>query len=93
MNTMNGKPSSLAVLTLNVWNREGPWPKRLLLIRSWIHRLQPDLIGFQEALDASHTQELLAECGFQSEWMGTNSGIAIVPRAISDRCGCAKERA
>jgi hypothetical protein len=56
---MAAEHSSLAVLTLNVWNREGPWPERLPLISSWIDRLQPDLIGLQEVVDASHTQELL----------------------------------
>ena len=76
----------LTVLTLNVWNREGPWPKRLALIRSWVNRLQPDLIGFQEVVNAAHTQELLSDCGFHSEWMGANSGIAIAARwPIHDR--------
>src|ERR1700722_12986637 len=74
------KDQSLSVLTLNVWNREGPWPDRLPLIRSWINSLQPDLIGFQEAVDANHTQEMLSGFGFHSEWMGTTSGIAIAAR-------------
>ena len=83
---MTDKPSSLAVLTLNVWNREGPWPNRLPLIRSWIDRLQPDLIGLQEVADLGHMQELLGDYNFHSEWMGTNSGIAIAARwPIHDR--------
>jgi len=83
---MTGKTRSLSVLTLNVWNREGPWAEGLPLIRSWIRRLQPDLIGFQEVVDAIHTQELLSDCGFHSEWMGTNSGITIATRwPIRDR--------
>jgi endonuclease/exonuclease/phosphatase family metal-dependent hydrolase len=83
---MTDKASSLAVLTLNVWNREGPWPKRLPLIRSWIERLQPDLIGLQEVADASHTQELLSGFGYHTEWMGTTSGVAIAARwPIHDR--------
>jgi len=81
-----GAASSLAVLTLNVWNREGPWLDRLPLIRSWIDRLQPDLIGLQEVADPSHTQELLNDYNFHSEWMGTISGIAIAARwPIQDR--------
>ncbi|MGO9931835.1 MAG: endonuclease/exonuclease/phosphatase family protein [Steroidobacteraceae bacterium] len=79
-------PPSLSVLTLNVWNREGPWLKRLALIRSWVDRLQPDLIGFQEAVDADHTRDLLSDRGYCSEWMGTKSGIAIAARwPIHDR--------
>ncbi len=40
----------LSVLTLNLWHDAGPWPARRERIRSWIDRLDPDLIGFQEAL-------------------------------------------
>jgi hypothetical protein len=86
INSVTDKASSLAVLTLNVWNREGPWPDRLPLLRSWIQRLQPDLIGFQEVVDPSHMQELLSDYNFHSEWMGTTSGIAIAARwPIHDR--------
>lgn len=86
LTTMANKAPSLVVLTLNVWNREGPWPRRLSLIRSWIHRLQPDLIGFQEVVDSGHAQELLSELGLHSEWMGTTTGIAIAARwPIQDR--------
>jgi exonuclease III len=83
---MSDIASSLSVLTLNVWNREGPWPERLPLIRSWIERLQPDLIGLQEVVDATHSQELLSDFNFHTEWMGTTSGVAIAARwPIRDR--------
>jgi endonuclease/exonuclease/phosphatase family metal-dependent hydrolase len=41
---------SLSVLTLNLWHDAGPWPERQRSIRAWLDRLDPDLIGFQEAL-------------------------------------------
>jgi endonuclease/exonuclease/phosphatase family metal-dependent hydrolase len=83
---MTATAPSLSVLTLNVWNREGPWAKRFPLIKSWIQRLQPDLIGFQEVVDAGHVQELSSECNLHSEWMGTKSGVAIAARwPIHDR--------
>jgi len=41
---------TLSVLTLNLWNNSGPYERRQPLIRAWIERLQPDVIGFQEAL-------------------------------------------
>ena len=40
----------LSVLTLNLWHDSGPWARRAERIREWIDRLDPDLIGFQEAL-------------------------------------------
>ena len=41
---------SLSVLTLNLWHDAGPWERRRARIASWIERLDPDLIGFQEVL-------------------------------------------
>jgi endonuclease/exonuclease/phosphatase family metal-dependent hydrolase len=40
----------LRVLTLNIWNRQGPWEARLELIRQGIRRLDPDLVGLQEVI-------------------------------------------
>ena len=42
---------ALKVLSLNLWHDAGPWPERAKRIREWIDRLDPDLIGFQEALE------------------------------------------
>ncbi|MCZ6890761.1 MAG: endonuclease/exonuclease/phosphatase family protein [Gammaproteobacteria bacterium] len=39
-----------SVLTLNIWNYEGPWEQRLPLIRACIEALNPDLIALQEVL-------------------------------------------
>lgn len=40
----------LRAATLNVWNRSGPWPERLKLIRRELERLDPDVIGLQEVM-------------------------------------------
>lgn len=42
--------SPLRVATLNIWNRSGPWPERLALIRSELGRLDVDILGLQEVL-------------------------------------------
>jgi len=70
----------MRVLTLNVWNRDGPWSQRLGLLQHWLRRLQPDLIGFQEVRDLEHVREI---CGdeYKMAWMGNEvSGIAVVAR-------------
>ncbi len=40
----------LRVATLNIWNKSGPWPERLSLIRKQVKDLAPDLLGLQEVL-------------------------------------------
>jgi endonuclease/exonuclease/phosphatase family metal-dependent hydrolase len=40
----------LRVLTLNIWNRGGPWEERLATIRAGIAELEPDIIALQEVL-------------------------------------------
>lgn len=40
----------LTILTLNIWNTDGPYRDRRQRIREWIARLDPDVIGFQEVL-------------------------------------------
>lgn len=41
---------TLKVLSLNIWHDQEPWSDRVGLLRRWIDRLEPDLIGFQEVL-------------------------------------------
>jgi len=58
---------TLSVLTLNLWHDSGPWPERAKRIRSWVDRLAPDLIGFQEALRVpwlDQVAELLEDCPY-----------------------------
>ena len=42
--------STLRVSTLNIWNKSGPWPERLALIRGELQRLKPAVLGLQEVL-------------------------------------------
>jgi endonuclease/exonuclease/phosphatase family metal-dependent hydrolase len=44
------KMDVLRVATINIWNKSGPWPLRLPLIKAEIGRLSPDLVGLQEVL-------------------------------------------
>jgi endonuclease/exonuclease/phosphatase family metal-dependent hydrolase len=57
----------LRVLTLNIWNRGGPWEKRLELIRAGVRDLDPDLIGLQEVIshdDQSQASAIGADMGY-----------------------------
>jgi len=62
---------TLKVLTLNIWHDQGPWPERARLLRDWIDRLEPDLIGFQEVLVGEHihqARELVGDHGYHTDY-------------------------
>ncbi|MBE7451970.1 MAG: endonuclease/exonuclease/phosphatase family protein [Kofleriaceae bacterium] len=58
----------LRVVTLNIWNRQGPWPERLGLIRDGLAALDADVIGLQEVLGfpglPSQADEIAAGTGW-----------------------------
>jgi endonuclease/exonuclease/phosphatase family metal-dependent hydrolase len=61
----------LRVLTLNLWHDAGPWPERRERIRHWIEKLEPDVIGFQEAVRQPHWEQvpdLLTGLGYRIEY-------------------------
>jgi endonuclease/exonuclease/phosphatase family metal-dependent hydrolase len=62
---------TLKVLTLNIWHDQSPWPERARLIRQWIDRLEPDLIGFQEVLvgeGVDQLRELVGDTDYHSQY-------------------------
>lgn len=62
---------ALSVLTLNIWNNDGPWKERAPLIREWIEGVDPDVIGFQEVLvgpGVDQAREVLGERGYALEF-------------------------
>jgi len=62
---------TLKILTLNIWHDQSPWRERARLIRQWITRLEPDLIGFQEVLvgeGVDQLRELIGDLGFHTEY-------------------------
>src|SRR5262245_6485462 len=47
----------LRVLTLNIWNRQESWERRIALIRAGLRQLAPDLVGLQEVVEVDgHSQ-------------------------------------
>jgi endonuclease/exonuclease/phosphatase family metal-dependent hydrolase len=56
----------LKIATLNIWNKAGPWPERLRLIRTQLAELAPDLLGLQEVLRLSNPPAGLTPEGDQA---------------------------
>lgn len=56
---------AVRVLTLNIWNRGGPWDERLALIRAGLAALRPDVVCLQEvlALEGFDQAALIAAAG------------------------------
>jgi endonuclease/exonuclease/phosphatase family metal-dependent hydrolase len=76
----------LRVVTLNIWNRSGPWPDRLRMIREEIVRLQPDVIGLQEVMRLVRpgTSEPLSPEHDQAAEIASDLGYAIAYAAAAD---------
>jgi endonuclease/exonuclease/phosphatase family metal-dependent hydrolase len=53
----------LRVVTLNIWNRMGPWEARREVIRAGLRELAPDLVGLQEVvrMEGEYVFDQLAE--------------------------------
>lgn len=49
---------TLRLLTLNVWHDQGPWDRRRVRIRQWLHRLDPDVVALQEVLQGPGRDQL-----------------------------------
>jgi endonuclease/exonuclease/phosphatase family metal-dependent hydrolase len=61
--------ATLRVLTLNLWNRSGPWQDRLPLVRAGIEALAPDVVGLQEVLSqGGRTQAEDIAAGLSGTW-------------------------
>jgi endonuclease/exonuclease/phosphatase family metal-dependent hydrolase len=59
----------LRILTLNIWNRSGPWEQRLELIRAGIRALSPDVVGLQEVVahaGSSQADEIREGLGYEA---------------------------
>jgi endonuclease/exonuclease/phosphatase family metal-dependent hydrolase len=57
----------LRAVTVNIWNRQGIWERRLPLLRAGLAALAPDVVGLQEVLafgGTSQADELAAGLGW-----------------------------
>lgn len=58
----------LRVLTINIWNRQGPWEHRLRLLQKGIAELDPDLIGLQEVIHRPNHPEACQASQLADAW-------------------------
>ena len=86
----------LRVFSLNLWHTAGPWSQRAPLVREWVDRLQPDLMGFQEAVrmpGLDQVPELLEGSGYHLDhavaspyWLeGREQEMGVVGNAVASR--------
>lgn len=79
----------MKILTLNTWNKQGPWQKRWERIFSEISELQPDLILFQEVFDAEWASEIARRTGYPSSaFHEPASGLALFSKFPLLDSGC-----
>jgi endonuclease/exonuclease/phosphatase family metal-dependent hydrolase len=71
--------STVRVATLNIWQRFGPWPDRLRLIRTELERLRPAVVGLQEVLrdgsGACQATEIAAGLGYEVRYASVVDGF------------------
>jgi endonuclease/exonuclease/phosphatase family metal-dependent hydrolase len=91
----------LRVLTLNIWNRQGPWEARVAAIRDGLARFDPHLVGMQEVLapepgvaGVSQVAEIAQGLGWHTAF-GTawSSGGIAFGNAVLSRWPIAESRA
>lgn len=61
----------LSILTLNLWHDQGPWERRRARVRSWLDRLDPDVVALQEVLRGpgrDQLTELFSASGFHLDF-------------------------
>jgi endonuclease/exonuclease/phosphatase family metal-dependent hydrolase len=76
----------LRVATLNIWNRSGPWPDRLRVLREELVRLAPDVLGMQEVMRLVRpgTHEPISNDHDQAFEVGRDLGYEIAYAGAAD---------
>lgn len=82
----SGLMKVIRAVTLNVWNRSGPWPERLALIRRELAALSPDVVGLQEVMRLLRpgTHDALSPAHDQAAEIAEGLGYAIAYAPAAD---------
>jgi endonuclease/exonuclease/phosphatase family metal-dependent hydrolase len=57
----------LRVVTLNVWNLDGPWRQRRVELVAWLQALEPDIVCLQEIIETADGRN-------QAQWIADAAG-------------------
>jgi endonuclease/exonuclease/phosphatase family metal-dependent hydrolase len=57
----------LRVVTLNVWNLDGPWRQRRVEVVAWLEALEPDIVCLQEIIETADGRN-------QAQWIADAAG-------------------
>lgn len=66
------------VATLNIWGKNGPWERRLAVLREQLRELNPDVIGLQEVVRSGELDQaaLIAQgLGYHIAWGRASQGF------------------
>jgi endonuclease/exonuclease/phosphatase family metal-dependent hydrolase len=79
---MGGTTQSFKVLTLNTWQKCGPWEERWQAIVQHLEVYQPDVIAFQELFDTEWRDRIAQRtgCPFVAEPPPSSSGLVLLSR-------------
>ncbi|MBK8255217.1 MAG: endonuclease/exonuclease/phosphatase family protein [Polyangiaceae bacterium] len=85
------------MVTLNIWNRLGPWEERLAVIRKGIQELSPDIVGLQEVIelpDSTQAKMIADGLGYETAYgMATSYGGGVtMGNAVLSRWPVVSER-
>ena len=57
----------LRVVTLNVWNLDGPWRQRRVELVAWLEAMEPDIVCLQEIIETADGRN-------QAQWIADTAG-------------------
>ena len=72
----------MKILTLNTWQKSGPWRERWRVIVEGIRHHQPDVIAFQEVFDANWRDTIADRAGYRHRAVPApaTSGLVLLSR-------------
>lgn len=79
----------MKILTLNTWQKRGPWEARWRVILNGLNDYQPDIVGFQELFDPDWAEEVRREAGYlHMVFSNSSAGLVFLSRFPLRQSAC-----